>query len=249
MLNKYFYHATIRKTIAAFGSLFNNIKIIRKDGSGEVRQITRVALAYGPKDKFLARIDGEANLTAAGVAIKLPRMSFEIISLTYDAESKINKMNQFNSGTIVDGSRSAVKAFSPYKIGISLSVIAKNQDDALQIIEQIIPYFQPDHTITINDLPDLGLKHDIPIVLNAVSMAEDYEGDFLTRRSIIYTLDFETRVRFYGPINEGQNIILKASVDLNDFDTYGFLEEIVAEDQSGSTVVGIDQVNDNEITI
>jgi len=250
MLNNYFYHAIIRKTVAAFGSLFNDIKVIRKDAAGEVKQINRVPLAYGPSQKFLSRIEGEPNFTDPAVAIKLPRLAFEITSLTYDAESKINKMNQFKSGTISDGSIQSVYAYSPYKIGLSLSVITKNQDDALQVLEQIVPYFQPEYTITINDLPDLGLKHDLPIVLNSITMTEDYEGDFVTRRAIIYSMEFETRVRFYGPI-EDKNVILTSSVDLNDFDTYGFLEEITAEAVSQSektSVTGIDETDDNEIT-
>lgn len=250
MLNTYFYHAMIRKTVAAFGSLFNDIKIMRKDADGEVRQISRVPLAYGPRQKFLARIETEPDFTASAVAIKLPRLSFEITSLTYDNEAKINKMNQFKAGTISNGTRETVYAYAPYKIGMSLSIMTKNQDDALQILEQIIPYFQPDYTITINDLPDLGLKNDIPIVLNSVNMTEDYEGDFLIRRAIIYTLEFETRVRFYGP-TESKSTILTASVDINDFDTYGFLEEVTAEaiDQAQQTsIVGIDTVDDNEIT-
>lgn len=250
MLNNYFYHAIIRKTVAAFGSLFNDIKVIRKDAAGEVKQISRVPLAYGPTQKFLARIEAEPNFTDPAVAIKLPRLSFEITSLTYDAESKINKMNQFKSGTISDGSREVVYAPAPYKIGLSLSVITKNQDDALQVLEQIIPYFQPEYTITVNDLPDLDLKHDLPIVLNSVSMTEDYEGDFVTRRAIIYTMEFETRVRFFGP-TATKSVILTSSADINDFDTYGFLEEVTTEtvSQSAKTyTVGIDTTDDNEIT-
>jgi len=250
MLNTHFYHAITRKTVAAFGSIFNDIKVIRRDSAGEVTQISRVPLAYGPRQKFLARIEAEPDITEPMVAIKLPRMSFEIVSMIYDSESKINKMNQFKTGTITDGSRESVYAYAPYKIGISLSIMTKNQDDALQIMEQIIPYFQPDYTITVNDLPDLGLKNDIPIVLNSISMAEDYEGDFLTRRAIIYTLEFETRVRFYGP-TETKNVILTSSVDINDIDTYGFIEEITAEtvDQTEQTsITGIDTTDDNEIT-
>lgn len=250
MLNNYFYHAIIRKTVAAFGSLFNDIKIVRKDGDGEVRQISRVPLAYGPTQKFLSRIEAQTDLNDPIVAIKLPRLSFEITSLTYDSESKINKMNQFKSETITNGTKKTVYSYAPYRIGLSLSVITKNQDDALQVLEQIIPYFQPEYTITINDLPELGLKHDLPIVLNSVTMTEDYEGDFVTRRAIIYTMDFETRVRFYGPVSN-KDVILTSSVDMNNFDTFGFLEEVTAEatDTNNLTYdVGIDYVDDNEIT-
>jgi len=121
--------------------------------------------------------------------------------------------------------------------------MAKNQDDALQIIEQIMPYFQPEYTITINEVPEMGIKGDVPIVLTSVNMAEDYEGDFLTRRAIIYSLDFESRIRFYGPVSS-QGIINTASVDINNSDTFGFIEEVVET----ASVSGIDNIDDNEIT-
>jgi hypothetical protein len=261
MLSDHFYHATIRRTIAAFGSIFNDIKVVRKDGDGQVRQITRVPLAYGPKQKFLARVTGDSKLSnEAIVAIKLPRMSFEITSLEYDPQSKIGKMNKLRRGSITDGSQQIVYTNSPYKIGISLSILAKNQDDALQVVEQILPYFQPEYTITINEIPEIGVKGDIPIVLTGVNLTDDYEGDYLTRRAIIYTLDFSTRVRFYGPIQD-KNVILTSSVDINNLETFGFIEEATAEaaantDLTNQTLVdayddvseGIDETDDNAIT-
>lgn len=261
MLSDHFYHATIRRTIAAFGSIFNDIKIVRKDADGEVRQITRVPLAYGPKQKFLARLDSASNLHEdSKVAIKLPRMSFEITSLEYDPQSKVGKMNKIRRGSIVDGAQQIVYTNSPYRIGISLSVLAKNQDDALQVVEQILPYFQPEYTITINEIPEIGVKGDIPIVLTSVNLTDDYEGDFMSRRAIIYTLEFSTRVRFYGPIQE-KNVILSSSVDINNLQTFGFIEEAVAEaseniDLSDQTLIdafdsvseGIDETDDNAIT-
>ncbi len=243
MLNEHFYHASIRRMIAAFGSIFNDIKVVRKDADGEIRQITRVPLAYGPKQKFLARLDAQADLTNTQVAIKLPRLSFEITSLTYDSSIKLNRMNRVVKDDGVENSRSYVYTYAPYRIGIQLNVMAKNQDDALQIIEQIMPYFQPEYTITINEVPEMGIKGDVPIVLTSVNMAEDYEGDFLTRRAIIYSLDFESRIRFYGPVSS-QGIINTASVDINNSDTFGFIEEVV-ETASAS---GIDNIDDNEIT-
>ena len=251
MLSDHFYHATIRRTIAAFGSIFNDIKVVRKDADGEVRQITRVPLAYGPKQKFLARIESQSELgtTQGGVAIKLPRMSFEITGLTYDAASQVNKMNQLKLGSITNGTRQAVYTQTPYRMNIDLSIMAKNQDDALQLVEQILPYFQPDYTITIKEIPEIGLKTDVPIVLSSVNLTDDYEGDFLSRRAIIYTLSFELRVRFYGPVKE-KNVILNSSVDLNDLDTFGFLEEVAAAGNGDTLEVntGIDITDDNLIT-
>ena len=141
MLSDHFYHAAIRRTIGAFGTIFNDIKIMRKGTDGEVKNIMRVPLAYGPKQKFLARLESQASLTDPKVAIKLPRMSFEITSLAYDAASKLPKMNQIVRGSGI--TRDAIYTHAPYNMGIQLSIMAKNQDDALQVIEQIIPYFQP----------------------------------------------------------------------------------------------------------
>lgn len=247
MLSEYFYHSTIRRVIAAFGTIFNDIKVIRKDNNGEVKQITRVPLAYGPKQKFLARIESQPNLTDPKVAIKLPRLSFEITGLTYDSSVKLNRMNRITR-TIDDTTRQSVFTYAPYRMTIQLAVMAKNQDDALQVIEQIIPYFQPEYTITLNSLSDMDIKSDVPIVLTSVGLSEDYEGDFLTRRAIVYTLDFDLRIRFFGPIS-AQNLIQTVSVDLNDADTFGFLEEVVADGTDANNIdTGVDEVDDNEIT-
>lgn len=202
MFSGHFYHATIRKTVAVFGTLFNNISVVRKDSSGKVINITRVPLAYGPKQKFLARLDEQPDLAANKVAIKLPRMSFEIISMTYDATIKTNRNNTliFNDPTS-STTKNVIRNYAPYRMGLQLSIMAKNQDDALQVIEQILPNFQPEYTVTIKDLDDLNLKTDVPFVLTGVTMQDDYEGEFTQRRAIVYTLDFETRLRFYGPVS------------------------------------------------
>ena len=253
MLSDHFYHAAIRRTIAAFGTIFNDIKVLRKGNDGEVKNIMRVPLAYGPKQKFLARIEGQSSLTDPKVAIKLPRMSFEITSLAYDAASKLPKMNQIVRGT--GATRDAIYTSAPYNMGIQLSIMAKNQDDALQVIEQIIPYFQPEYTITINEVPELGIKSDVPITLSSIGLAEDYEGDFLSRRAIVYTLDFELKVKFYGPVQQ-RGIITKAEVDMINSeaeDPFGFLEEYVADGTNANgdfdqVVEGKDEVDDGEIT-
>lgn len=256
MLNEHFYHASIRRTIAAFGTIFNNLNVVRKDSSGEVKSILRVPLAYGPKQKFLARIEAENNFDDPRVAIKLPRMSFEITGLVYDAATKLPKMNQITrQNSIADyTTRNTLYTYAPYTMGIQLAIMTKNQDDALQIVEQIVPYFQPDYTITINEIPEMGIKNDIPIVLSSVNLAEDYEGDFLNRRAIIYTLDFELRVRFYGPIKE-QRVIQLTDVDMleGDVDQFGFLEEYIADGTSAdgdvdAVVEGKDETDDGAIT-
>tara|TARA_R110000782_G_scaffold33221_11_gene80393 strand:- start:768 stop:1712 length:945 start_codon:yes stop_codon:yes gene_type:complete len=200
MLNSHFYHETIRRAVAVFGTLFNDISIVRKDASDNVLNIVKVPLAYGPKQKFLARIDQQEDLSAAKVAIKLPRMSFELTSLSYDGTTKHQKTHtmQYSEGKRVLGP-------VYYRIGFQLNIMTKNQDDALQIIEQIIPYFQPEYTVTVKQV-DNKFSNDMPFVLSSISLADDYEGELVTRRTIVYTLDFESKIRFYGGVNESKQI-------------------------------------------
>lgn len=253
MLSDHFYHGSIRKIVAVFGTLFNDLKVVRTDSDGSVRQITRVPLAYGPIQKFLARIQDRPNLTDPKVAIKLPRMSFEITSLTYDATSKHNRMQTIAVPSEDPTQKRTLYAAAPYKISLQLNIMAKNQDDALQLIEQIIPYFQPEYTVTINEIPEIGIKSDMPIVMTGITMQEDYEGDFASRRAIIYTLDFETRVKFYGPIDQ-RSVIKKVIVDINDTENNKFFEEYIAEinpynsgpDDQYEIIETIDFIDDNE---
>lgn len=215
MFQGHFYHATIRKIVSVFGTLFNNISVVRKDATGKAVNITRVPLAYGPKQKFLARLDEQPNLDSTKVAIKLPRMSFEITSLTYDATIKTNRNNTiaFTDPNGSTTSKEVVRNYAPYRMALQLSIMAKNQDDALQIMEQILPHFQPEYTVTIKELGSLNLTTDVPFVLTGVTMQDDYEGDFTQRRAIIYTLDFETRLRFYGPVNTKGGIIKDITIN------------------------------------
>lgn len=218
MFGNHFYHETIRRSVSVFGTLFNDINIVRKDSNGDVKSIVKVPLAYGPKQKFLARIEEQANLYDQKVAIKLPRMSFEITSLSYDPSTKLQRGAKT---TLADGSR--VMGPINYRMGMQLNIMAKNQDDALQILEQIIPFFQPDYTVTIKELNG-GIKSDMPFTLQSIALTDDYEGDFSSRRAIIYTLDFETRVKFYGGISNDTNIIRKVTVDYNNMDTNAQME-------------------------
>ena len=217
MFGSYFYHSQIRRTIAVFGTLFNNINIRKTDSAGKILQDIKVPLAYGPRQKFLARVQNQTDLNDAKLAIKLPRMSFEITSISYDTNQTVNKSNEVRVGSITSNTRNSVRAPAPYRVGIQLNIMAKNQDEALQILEQILPTFKPDYTVTINEVPRIGIKSDIPIVLQGVSMNDDYEGDFITRRAIIYTLDFETRVNFYGEV-QNKKTIRKVVSDFFDFD-------------------------------
>lgn len=213
MLGTHFYHERIRKSVAMFGSLFNNIYVIRKDNTDKVISQARVPLSYAPSASFLDRIRENPDLlNDTIVAIKLPRMSFEIVSFNYDSQRQLQKMNNLNKGT---GSiRNKIYTFTPYTIGFQLNIYTKTQDDALQIIEQIIPFFSPQYTLTIKPFADYSdIKEDVPITLNGISYSDAYEGALDQRRIIQYTLDFSMSANFYGQITE-TNIIRKAIVDI-----------------------------------
>lgn len=215
MLDQRFYWGTIRKAIVAFGSMFNNITIERKDADGNVVQIQKVPLAYSPKQKFLTKIRQQPNVDVQNVQIVLPRMGFEMISLDYDPNRKIAPIQQsrtINSST----SANSQYAPTPYNIGILLFIYAKNQDDGLQIIEQILPYFNPDYNLTIKAVPELNIRNDMPIILNTIGFEDDYEGDLTTRRSIMWTLSFTIKLNFYGPVTKGSIIRKVTATTFND---------------------------------
>jgi hypothetical protein len=219
MFGTYFYHEHIKRTVAVFGTLFNNLKVVKRDTNGKIISTIKVPLSYGPRQKFLARIADEKYLNDPKLAIRLPRMSFEIVSLTYDTSSKLQKgmtkkipvSNESGADTF---QRSSVLYPISYRIGLQLNILAKNQDDALQILEQILPYFQPDYTVTIKEVNN-NFKSDVPFVIQAVTMSDDYEGDFMSRRSIIYSIEFEAKVKFYGPLT-GRSITKDVRINISD---------------------------------
>ena len=212
MLGQQFYHESIRKVIIAFGTTFNNIQLVRKDNDGNIKQSMKVPLAYGPRQKWLTRLNEDADLSKT-VAITLPRIGFEIQNLSYDPNRKLNRVQKFKKVKGTNDDRLDTQYMPvPYNLSIQLYVMAKESDDSLQIIEQILPYFQPDYTLTINDMADMGIKRDVPIVLNGVTYEDNYQGDFETRRAIIYTLDFSAKFYLYGPVTS-QSVIKTVQVD------------------------------------
>ena len=212
MLGQQFYHETIRKVIVAFGTTFNNIQLVRKDNNGDVKQSMKVPLAYGPRQKWLTRLNEDVDLSKT-VAVTLPRIGFEIQNLSYDSARKLNRVQKFKK---VKGAKSDQLDTQfmpvPYNLSIQLYVMAKQSDDALQIVEQILPYFQPDYTLTVNDMADMGIKRDIPIILNSIGYEDNYQGDFETRRALIYTLDFTAKFYLYGPVTSSK-VIKTVQVD------------------------------------
>ena len=211
MLGTYFYHEILRKTVIGFGTLFNNINIRHKDASGTTFSTLKVPLAYGPMQKFLARIQQQPDLDRE-TAITLPRLSFEMQGIQYDPTRKTGIAQTFlaKSGT------TAKKVYMPvpYNVGFELSIMAKLSDDALQILEQILPYFQPSFNITVNLISSIGEKKDIPIVLESINYSDQYEGGFESRRTIVYTLSFVAKTYLFGPVADNpEGLIKKVDVD------------------------------------
>ena len=217
MFGDHFYHATMRKSVAIFGTLFNNLRVLRKAADGSVLNQVRVPLAYGPKQKFLARLDQETGFDAP-MAIKLPRMAFDITGLTIDSVQKGQKRNKIVEEHASDvGKKKTIQHHTAYNIEMSLYIMAKNQDDGLQIVEQILPYFVPEYNVSITPVTGFNHKQDVSVVLNGVSIDDQYEGDFVERRVLIYQLDFSMKMKFYGP-TANQKIIREINVDFHDKD-------------------------------
>ena len=213
-----FYHSSVRKLVIAFGSLFNDVRIARFNSDGSVKETIRLPISYGPKEKFLRRLNEPSSISdGTKVEITLPRLSFEITGINYDASRKRNTMQKKVMGVSGDNNlRKFNFAEVPYNVDFSLSAMVRNTDDGLQIIEQILPYFTPEFNITIN-INDLNQKQDIPIILTGLDTQEDFEGDFDARRSITYTLSFTAKTYMYG---EGRTsgVILKTE---NTFFNFG----------------------------
>ena len=212
MLGTYYYHEIIRKTIISFGTLFNQIHLRHTDKNNNNISDMRVPITYGPKQKFLARILQQPELNKA-TQISLPRMTFEMNSIQYDSTRKSNIVQTFRT---TDEGDNIKKVFMPvpYNIGFELNILCKLNDDALQIIEQILPYFQPAFNVTVDLVESIGEKRDIPMVLDSITFKDDYEGDFLTRRALIYTLTFTAKTYMFGPIAESsEGLIRKVQVD------------------------------------
>tara|TARA_R100001230_G_C5682378_1_gene189821 strand:- start:380 stop:1225 length:846 start_codon:yes stop_codon:yes gene_type:complete len=213
MLGQYYYHEIIRKTIIGFGTLFNDIHIRHAGEGGTNHSEIKVPLAYGPSQKFLARIQQQADLNKA-VQITMPRMSFEMTNISYDATRKSSLVQTFKACD--DGSR-AKKVFMPvpYNIGFELNILSKLNDDSLQILEQILPYFQPHFNLTIDLIDSIGEKRDIPIILESIGFQDDYEGNFDTRRALIHTLQFTAKTYLFGPVADSSDgLIRKVQVDM-----------------------------------
>ena len=221
MFGTYFYNESMRRMTIGFGQIFNNIQIKRKDSNGNITQSIRVPLAYAPKEKFLARLDQQASLDNREFAITLPRLSFELAGISYDASRKLTRVQKYK--TVKSGIDGKVMNFNytpvPYNVSYNLYSFTASAEAGLQIVEQILPFFQPDFTVTVNAVPELNIKRDIPIVLNSVNYEDTYSGDFSQRRAVIYTLGFTAKTYLFGPAST-QKVIKETQSDLySDTDT------------------------------
>ena len=211
MLGTYFYHEIIRKTVISFGTLFNDVHIRHQDAAGKDISEMKVPVSYGPRQKFLARIQQQPDLNKA-TQISLPRMSFEVNNITYDPSRKTGVTQTFK---VKDG-KQVKKVFMPvpYNLGFELNILTKLQDDSLQILEQVLPFFQPGFTLTIDLVNSIGEKRDVPMVLDSINFTDDYEGNFETRRALIYTLNFTAKTFMFGPVADSTDgLIRKVQLD------------------------------------
>ena len=209
MFGTHFYNETIKRAVSIFGTLFNNITLKKTKEDGTVLSIINVPISYGPKQKFLARLQEEPNLSDNNrSAISLPRLAFELNGFEYDPTRQQNKLIRHSKSNLdTDGvNRSYQYNPAPYNLTFTLSVLAKNMNDALQIVEQILPYFQPEYTVTMKMIDSMTDTRDVPITLNSVAMEDTYEGSFEERRVIEYTLEFTMKLYFFGTVYTGSVI-------------------------------------------
>jgi hypothetical protein len=212
VFNDYWYHGLIRKYSIAFASLFNEISIVRRGSDGSEVQRMVVPLAYGPKEKYIVRLRQDPTLTNP-LGIVLPRMAYEITGVSYDAPRKLNRMNR-RLAAVTGDKRTALSQFveTPQNLSFALHVMTKNTDDGLQILEHIVPLFVPEYTLTIKTIDEMGLFVDCPVVMGPISMEDSYEGDFVNRRVLTWTIQFTMKAVLYGPIKR-QRVITSVSVD------------------------------------
>ena len=209
MFGTWFYHKRVRTAVSVFGSLFNNLHVLRHNSSGATISQVKVPLSYAPKRNFISRLEemSKGEDAERRVAIKLPRMSFEITNMAYDPTRQLPKVNNISKASNEITKRQKIYTATPYTISFQLNIYAKSQDDALQIVEQILPYFAPQYTATIKPFSDIpSLTEDVPISLAGVTFSDDFEGAVEQRRTIIYTLDFEMKIALYGPEGTGSII-------------------------------------------
>lgn len=219
--HQYFYNESLKKIVSVFGTLFNDLEVADVSG-GKMVGVKRVPLSYAPREKYLARVKQGIE---RNVSIKLPRMSFEMVDISYDGSTKLNRLNR-TIQTDDSGNKVKVWQSSPYILSFELQIMSKGQDEALQVIEQILPHFNPNYTVTVKGLEGPESKSDIPIVINGVNFEDTYEGDFeSSRRLLVYTLAFTLRTKFAFHPSEAVGIIETVDTFFHDFDGGGTYDD------------------------
>jgi len=229
MFDTPFYHGSIKSAIVGFGSLFSNIRIERKIGDsvkGTTAQTLQIPISYAPKERWLVRLEQDSSLENHTYT-SLPRMSFEITGYNYDSTRKTNRSQNVTCGT-GQSSMKSMPSPIPYNVEISLYVLTKTQEDALQIIEQILPTFTPEYTLVIKAVPSMNVIQNVPVILNSVSVMDDYEGDFQTRRFVTHTLNFTLKLNLFGGISTN-GVIETVFANVDDIDTKQPYAEYTAE--------------------
>ena len=217
MFGHQYYNQIIRRYVVMFGTLFNDIIVQRFNTAGARIQAIKVPIAYGPKEKFLARVEQNPDLQKKS-SVSLPRIGFEMVGMQYMPERKLSSTQRRVQVQGTANSNNDIKTVFtpvPYDFNFNLSVFVKNADDGIQILEQILPFFTPDWTTTLKIIPEMNITHDIPTALTSVTTEDTYEGDFETRRTLIYNLDFLVKGYIYGPVKKS-GIIKRTFVDFID---------------------------------
>jgi hypothetical protein len=245
MFGRTWNHDSLRKYIIVFGTVFNDIYINRLSNAGEVLQTLKVPLTYGPKDKVLSRLEQSPRLDNQ-VGIILPRISFEMTTMEYDPTRKLNTLNKLTKQSTNAGTDDEVKYQYqpvPYDMQFEMNILVKNAEDGTRIVEQIVPYFTPDFTVSVNLVPEVDGPRDIPIILNSITSQDEYEGSFEQRRALIWTLSFTMKGYLYGPTKKSKLIKLAETTfrlpeDVETGNTDNTANTIVVASRPGLTANG-----------
>jgi hypothetical protein len=245
MFGRTWNHDSLRKYIIVFGTVFNDIYINRLSSTGEVLQTLKVPLTYGPKDKILSRLEQSPRLDNQ-VGIILPRISFEMTTMEYDPTRKLNTLNKLTKQSAAAGTDDEVKYQYqpvPYDMQFEMNILVKNAEDGTRIVEQIVPYFTPAFTVSVNVVPEVDSPRDIPIVLNSISSQDQYEGNFEQRRALIWTLNFTLKGWLYGPSKKSKLIkhaetVFRFPEDVETGNTDSTANTIVVTSRPGLTANG-----------
>ena len=247
MLGSTFYHQTIRKYVAAFGTLFNDINVERKNSSGTVVEKIKVPLAYGPKQKHVLASQ-ETTTVARQTATRTPRMGFALTGVAYDSVRKLNTVGRNVAANTAAGTSTLMTQYNPvpYNFDFTLFILVKNAEDGTQILEQILPFFTPEFTVTINTIPEMGIKADTPIILNSADVSDEYEGDLDQRRTIIWTLSFLLKGYIYPDLKTSSVI---KSIEVNfrltgsdDSDVDDFVQDFIILETTASSSASSDYI-------